>query len=98
MRARGPPDVLTREEREHDPRGIPLPDRCSTLPGMSWTRGPLALLAVCVLLLSGSAGCGTGAAHEGKNGESASPGGRLLDRTDTEGRRLREVDGPDVRA
>jgi hypothetical protein len=65
---------------------------------MSWTRGPLSLLAVCVLLLTGSAGCGTGAAHEGKDGESASPVGKLLDRTDTEGRRLREVDRKDAPA
>jgi hypothetical protein len=58
---------------------------------MSWTRGLLAALAVCVLLLTGSAGCGSSAAHEGKNGESASPVGKLLDNTDEAGRRYREV-------
>ena len=69
-----------------------MSDRCSSLTGMSWTRGLLALLAVCVLLLTGSAGCGSSDAHEGKNGESASPVGKLLDDTDKEGRHLREVD------
>jgi len=66
-------------------------DRCSSLPGMSWTRGLLAALAVCVLLLTGSASCGSSAAHEGKNGESASPVGKVLDDTDKEGRHYREV-------
>jgi hypothetical protein len=66
---------------------------------MSWTRGLLAALAVCVSLLFGPAGCGTGEAHERKDGESPSPVGRLLDGTDREGRHYREVrkDGaPDV--
>ncbi|MFJ9539383.1 hypothetical protein ACIRPX_19250 [Streptomyces sp. NPDC101225] len=58
---------------------------------MSWTRGPCAALAVCVLLLTGSAGCGSSAAHEGRNGESASPVGKVLDETDKEGRHYREV-------
>ncbi|MGC0408721.1 hypothetical protein RKD31_001964 [Streptomyces sp. SAI-163] len=31
---------------------------------MSWTRGVLAVLAVCVLLLTGSAGCGSGDVEE----------------------------------
>jgi len=59
---------------------------------MSWTRGLLAVLAVCVLLLAGSVGCGTSDAHEGKNGESTSPVGKVLDDTDQEGRHLREVE------
>ncbi|CAL9273152.1 hypothetical protein SUDANB5_01608 [Streptomyces sp. SudanB5_2050] len=59
---------------------------------MSWTRGVLAALAVCVLLLTGSAGCGASDAGEPEAGESAMPVGRLLDATDEEGRRYREVD------
>ncbi|MCI3243644.1 MULTISPECIES: hypothetical protein [Streptomyces] len=66
---------------------------------MSWTRGLPAALAVCVLLLTGSAGCGTGDAHEGKDGRSASPVGRVLEDTDEDGRHYREVqkkDAPEV--
>ncbi|WP_210586423.1 hypothetical protein [Streptomyces sp. GESEQ-35] len=66
---------------------------------MSWTRALLAALAVCVLLLVGAAGCGSGDAGERKNqknGESMSPVGELLDDTDAEGRHLREVDGEDA--
>ncbi|MER8008673.1 hypothetical protein [Streptomyces sp. NPDC094149] len=59
---------------------------------MSWTRGLLAALAVCVLLLAGSVGCGTSDAHEGENGVSTSPVGKVLDDTDREGRHLREVE------
>ncbi|MFD4262450.1 hypothetical protein ACFWR9_33720 [Streptomyces sp. NPDC058534] len=59
---------------------------------MSWTRGVLAVLAVCVLLLTGSAGCGSGDDGEPEAGESATPVGRLLDTTDEQGRRYREVD------
>ncbi|MFF4834292.1 hypothetical protein [Streptomyces sp. NPDC001315] len=65
---------------------------------MSCKRSLLGALAVCVLLV-GSAGCGTGDAHEQKSqnsGESASPVGRLLDDTDQEGRRYREVDEKDA--
>ncbi|MCX5556468.1 hypothetical protein [Streptomyces sp. NBC_00038] len=58
---------------------------------MSWTRGLLAALAVCALL-GGPAGCGTGDAHERKDGASASPVGELLDETDEAGRRYREID------
>ncbi|MFH8977504.1 hypothetical protein [Streptomyces sp. NPDC017890] len=63
---------------------------------MSWMRGVLAVLAVCVLLLTGSAGCGsgdTGGTGEPEARDSATPVGRLLDATDEEGRRYREVDG-----
>ncbi|GGM01637.1 hypothetical protein GCM10010129_51410 [Streptomyces fumigatiscleroticus] len=70
-----------------------MTDACSTLPGMSWTRRPLAALAVCVLLLTGSAGCGPDGTGEHPNGESPSPVGRLLDDTDENGRHYREVDG-----
>ncbi|MGW7404595.1 hypothetical protein ACWGI9_12825 [Streptomyces sp. NPDC054833] len=66
---------------------------------MSWTRGFRAALAVCVLLLVATAGCGTGEAHEGKDGGSPSPVGRVLDATDGQGRHYREVDkkgAPDV--
>ncbi|MFF4506052.1 hypothetical protein [Streptomyces sp. NPDC001401] len=61
---------------------------------MSWTRGLLAVLAVCALLLTGSVSCGSSDAHEGtdgKNGASISPVGKLLDDTDKEGRHYREV-------
>ncbi|MEU9211557.1 nuclear transport factor 2 family protein [Streptomyces sp. NPDC048415] len=58
---------------------------------MRWTRGLLAALAVCALL-GGSAGCGTGDAHERRDGASASPVGKLLEETDEEGRLYREVD------
>ncbi|MDT0611370.1 hypothetical protein [Streptomyces lancefieldiae] len=59
---------------------------------MSWTRGVLAVLAVCVLL-TGSAGCGSSDTGEPEARDSATPVGRLLDDTDEEGRRYREVDG-----
>ncbi|MFC9909174.1 hypothetical protein [Streptomyces sp. NPDC059862] len=59
---------------------------------MSWTRRIPAALAVCVLLLTGSVGCGTSAAGGQKNGESPSPVGRILDDTDDEGQPYREVD------
>ncbi|MGW2381288.1 hypothetical protein [Streptomyces sp. NPDC001658] len=69
---------------------------------MSWRRGVLAVLAVCVLLLTGSAGCGSSGAREqedGKGGSSPSPVGELLDDRDKQGHRYREVDekgAPDV--
>lgn len=64
---------------------------------MSWTRTPLAALAVCVLLVAGTAGCGSGAARgQGENGVSASPVGKVLDDTDDDGRHLREVDEDDA--
>ncbi|MEU5276608.1 hypothetical protein AB0G87_09360 [Streptomyces asoensis] len=62
---------------------------------MSWTRGNLAVAAVCVLLLTGSAGCGTGDARErGDAATAASPApvGKVLDDTDDEGRHYREVE------
>lgn len=60
---------------------------------LSWTRGTLAALAVCALLFAGPAGCGSNGARGGaERGPSASVG-KLLDRTDEEGRRYREVDG-----
>lgn len=58
------------------------------------------MLAVCVLLLTGSAGCGPGGAQQnGTNGDSPSPVGELLEDTDKQGRHYREVDqesAPDV--
>ncbi|WP_171113225.1 MULTISPECIES: hypothetical protein [Streptomyces] len=66
---------------------------------MSWTRRSRAALAVCVLLLAGAAGCGTGDAGERRNGESPPAVGRLLDDTDEAGRPYREVpkeDAPEV--
>ncbi|BAC74299.1 hypothetical protein AQJ43_17265 [Streptomyces avermitilis] len=58
---------------------------------MSWTRGPLAALAVCALL-GGAAGCGADGAHGRRGGATASPVGKLLDDTDERGRHYREVD------
>ncbi|MEU4469177.1 hypothetical protein AB0G20_36710 [Streptomyces sp. NPDC024017] len=55
---------------------------------MSWTRRPFAA-AVCVLLLAGSAGCGSGDAPEG--GASPAPVGKILEDRDPEGRPYREV-------
>lgn len=61
---------------------------------MSWKRGSLAALAVCVLLPTGLAGCGSGAgsgAADGKNTVSTAPVGKVLERTDEAGRHYREV-------
>ncbi|MFE5892565.1 hypothetical protein ACFQ6E_26980 [Streptomyces sp. NPDC056462] len=67
---------------------------------MSWTRSLLAALAVCVLLLTGSAGCGSGdARQQDADGVSPSPVGKVLDDTDAQGRHFREVgkgDAPEV--
>jgi hypothetical protein len=67
---------------------------------MSWTRGSLAALAVCVLLLTGSAGCGSSDAPAPGDGRSAtaspSPVGKVLEHTDPEGRHYREVDGKEA--
>lgn len=55
------------------------------------------MLAVCVLLLTGSAGCGSGEARE--DGTRHVPVGSLLEDRDQEGRAYREVarrDAPDV--
>ncbi|MEU5363559.1 hypothetical protein ABZ354_08710 [Streptomyces sp. NPDC005925] len=60
---------------------------------MSWTRGIPAALAVCVTLAAGPVSCGTSGARETGNGESPAAAGRLLDETDEQGRRLREVGG-----
>jgi hypothetical protein len=68
---------------------------------MSSTRTPLATLAVCVLVLTGTAGCGSGAAREqGDGGVSPAPVGQVLDDTDSDGRHYREVgegESPEVR-
>ncbi|SEQ84488.1 hypothetical protein SAMN04487983_1008197 [Streptomyces sp. yr375] len=58
---------------------------------MSWTRALPAALAVCVLLLTGSAGCGSSGARERRTGASPSPVGKVLDHTDGAGRHYREV-------
>ncbi|MEW2047387.1 hypothetical protein [Streptomyces sp. NPDC005476] len=63
---------------------------------MSWTRTSLAVAALCVLLLTGSAGCGTSDARERGDTTSAasastSPVGKVLGETDEEGRHYREV-------
>ncbi|MEU9659733.1 hypothetical protein [Streptomyces chartreusis] len=67
---------------------------------MPWTRTLLAASAVCVLLLTGSAACGSSDARDrGDGGVSPSPVGKVLDDTDDDGRHYREVDkdeAPDV--
>ncbi|MFE0676207.1 hypothetical protein [Streptomyces sp. NPDC058867] len=66
---------------------------------MTWTRGLLAALAVCVLSLTGSAGCGTsGAQGQGNEGnrDRTTPVGELLEDTDEAGGVLREVDADDA--
>ncbi len=50
------------------------------------------MLAVCVLLLTGSAGCGSGGTGGPQARDAVTPVGELLDATDEEGRRYREVD------
>ncbi|CAL9313034.1 hypothetical protein [Streptomyces sp. SudanB66_2053] len=63
---------------------------------MTWTRRPIIpALAVCVVVLAGSAGCDSPGGRGG--GEvSASPVGRLLDERDEDGRPYREVDEQDA--
>ncbi|MEU3857540.1 hypothetical protein AB0F03_09235 [Streptomyces sp. NPDC028722] len=64
---------------------------------IKWTRGPLAALAVYVLLPLGAAACATGEAHGGT--VPSSPAGTVLDVTDGTGRNLREMarkDAPGV--
>ncbi|NGO14678.1 hypothetical protein G5C60_45595 [Streptomyces sp. HC44] len=61
---------------------------------MSWTRGFLAVLAVCALLgalLAGLTGCDSGDAGE-DDGVKPSPVGKVLEDTDEEGRNYREID------
>lgn len=60
---------------------------------MSWTRGIPAVLAVWVTLAAGPVSCGTSDARGTENGKSPAGAGRLLDETDEQGRRLREIDG-----
>ncbi|MGV9558007.1 nuclear transport factor 2 family protein [Streptomyces sp. NPDC003522] len=63
---------------------------------MSWTRGTLPALAVCVLMVTGSAGCGTSGAPAPSGRESTlspSPVGKVLDDTDDDGRHYREIGG-----
>ncbi len=83
------------------PRGDPCAGPVFYAPRMSWTRGFPAAVAVCVLVLAGSAGCGSGDARGGPESPSVAPVGKLLDETDEEGRHYREVDGkraPEVEA
>ncbi|MFJ7150048.1 hypothetical protein ACIQVT_17865 [Streptomyces sp. NPDC100445] len=61
-----------------------------------WTRGPLAALAVSVLLSLAAAACAADEAHGGT--VPARPVGTLLDVTDATGRNLREVAGKDAPA
>jgi hypothetical protein len=61
---------------------------------MSWTRRSRVALAVCVLLLAGSAGCDTDGAREGD--ASPTPVGKVLEDRDQEGRPFREVGQEDA--
>lgn len=64
---------------------------------MSWTRTLPAALAVCVLLLTGTASCRSGEAHKEQDGAvSPTPVGKVLDDTDEDGRHFREDDGEDA--
>ncbi|EGX58384.1 secreted protein [Streptomyces zinciresistens K42] len=66
---------------------------------MSWTRNLLGASAVCVLVLAGSVGCGTDDARGRAEEAPAAPAGKVLDDTDDQGRRYREVaarDAPEV--
>jgi hypothetical protein len=63
---------------------------------MSWTRRSLTALAVCVLLLTGSVGCGSSGAGGDKNGDSPSPVGQVLGDRDDQGQPYREVDEEDA--
>ncbi|WAX80826.1 hypothetical protein [Streptomyces sp. KMM 9044] len=64
---------------------------------MVWTGRLAAALAVCGVLMAGSAGCGSRAAQEREQGTgSPSPVGRLLEERDDEGRPYREVDEKDA--
>src|SRR4051812_29633124 len=85
-------DLLRGESENQTPGGFAVSDLCSTLAGMSWMRGLIALLAVCVVLVTGSVSCGASGAREHKDGQSVSPVGKVLDDTDEEGRHYREVD------
>ncbi|MEF9902846.1 hypothetical protein [Streptomyces sp. P9-A2] len=60
---------------------------------MVWTGRLITALAVCGVLLAGSAGCGSRAGQEEEQGAgSPSPVGELLEERDDEGRPYREVD------
>ncbi|MDX3309509.1 hypothetical protein ACWGH3_10470 [Streptomyces sp. NPDC054884] len=58
---------------------------------MSRTRALPAALAVCVLLLTGSAGCAPGDGSGPGTVASPSPVGQVLDHTDDDGRHYRQV-------
>lgn len=67
---------------------------------MSWTRTLPTALAVCALLLAGTAGCASGDARGTGTEASPSPVGKVLDHTDGDGRHYREVarkGAPEVR-
>ncbi|WP_375138092.1 hypothetical protein [Streptomyces sp. Act143] len=63
---------------------------------MTWTRALPAALAVCVLLLTGTASCDSGDAGQKQRAVSPSPVGKVLKDTDEQGRHYREVDGKDA--
>ncbi|MFE7812167.1 hypothetical protein ACFU5P_09375 [Streptomyces sp. NPDC057433] len=64
---------------------------------MAWTGRQVTVLAVCGVLMAGSAGCGSRAAQERERGAGPpSPAGRLLEERDDEGRPYREVDEEDA--
>ncbi|KUN20691.1 hypothetical protein AQJ23_34145 [Streptomyces antibioticus] len=63
---------------------------------MTWTRALPAALAVCVLLLTGTASCDSEDAGQKEKAVSPSPVGKVLKDTDEEGRHYREVDDKDA--
>lgn len=85
-------DLLSEEDENQTTGGFAVSYPCSRLAGMSWTRGLLAALAVCVVLVTGSVSCGTSGEQGQGDGQSVSPVGKVLGDTDDEGRHYREVD------
>jgi hypothetical protein len=58
---------------------------------MSWSRPLPAAFAVCVLLLTATAGCASGDERGPGTAVSPSPVGKVLDHTDDDGRHYRQV-------
>jgi len=63
---------------------------------MSWTRALPTALAVCVLVLTGTASCDSDDGRQKEQAVSPSPVGKVLKDTDEEGRHYREVDDKDA--
>ncbi|WP_329340948.1 hypothetical protein OG866_34730 [Streptomyces sp. NBC_00663] len=63
---------------------------------MSWTRALPTALAVCVLVLTGTASCDSDDGRQKERAVSPSPVGKVLKDTDEAGRHYREVDDKDA--